>query len=144
MQLKLNKIYPMKALAKYLPAAVLTIFGFMTLYLTSSIIFDLFGMREKQGDYVDFIIWVNFFCGLVYVASAYGFIKSKEWTFKILGLAFLILIITAISYYFYVSNGGIHKEVTYKALAFRTTLTAVFALVAKYTINKNNKKYTDE
>jgi len=129
----------MKLFKKYIPATILTAFGLLTLFLSTTIILDLVGMREKQGNYVNFVIWVNFFCGLAYVISAYGFLKQKEWTCKVLRLVLIALVITFISFYFYVENGGVHKSDTFGALAFRTGVTLVFTLLAKFTIkNKSN------
>lgn len=128
----------MKKTSKYLPAIFLTLFGLLTIYLSGSIIFNLFGMREKQGNYVDFVIWANFICGFIYLGAAYGFIQSKKWTVGVLGLAILLLFITAIAFYNHVSSGGIYKEITFKALIFRFSITTILASVAWFTINKKN------
>lgn len=129
----------MKTLTTYFSATFLIIFGLLTLFLSATIILDLIGMRAKQGNYVSFVIWVNFFCGFAYLASAYGFLKQKEWTYKILGFVLITLIITFISFCFYVENGGTHKQDTFGALTFRISLTTLFALIAKFTINNKNK-----
>jgi len=41
--------------------AVLLLFGGITLFLSASVLFDLFGMREKEGNYVQFVVLANFF-----------------------------------------------------------------------------------
>ncbi len=130
----------MKTYMRYIAAFVIGVFGLLTLYLSGSVIFDLFEMREKQGNYVLFVIWINFICSFIYIASAYGFIKSKPWTTKILASALLMLIITFIAFIIYVNNGGIHKQITFSALIFRSTMTLLVTLLAHYTINKNSKK----
>jgi len=129
----------MKLLTKYLPAGILTAFGLLTLFLSTTIILDLVGMREKQGNYVLFVIWVNFFCGLAYVASGYGFLKSKKWTTILLGTAILVLIGTYIAFTMYVNDGGVHKADTFGALKFRLGVTTLFTIIAYYTITKKNK-----
>ncbi len=122
-------------LTKYVPATVLTAFGLLTMFLTSTILLDLFGMREKNAGYTPFVIWVNFFCGIAYITAAYGFLKSKKWTAFLLGLAVLALLITFFTFNNFIANGGIHKADTYGALIFRLSITTLFALVAKFTIN---------
>jgi len=129
----------MKTLKKYIPAGLITAFGLLTLFLSTTVILDLVGMREKQGNYVLFVIWVNFFCGLAYVASGYGFLKSKKWTAYLLATAIVVLIGTYIAFTMYVNNGGIHKEDTFGALKFRLGITTLFTLIAYYTITKKNK-----
>ena len=39
----------MKVLKYYLPGALLAGFGMLTLFLSTSVIFDLFGIREREG-----------------------------------------------------------------------------------------------
>ena len=126
----------MELLKKYIPATAITAFGLLTLFLTTTILLDLVGMREKQGNYVNFVIWVNFFCGLAYVASGYGFLKAKKWTTYLLAIAIVVLIATYIAFTMYVNNGGIHKEDTFGALTFRLGVTTLFMLIAMFTINK--------
>ncbi|HRA60413.1 MAG TPA: hypothetical protein PLG30_12425 [Bacteroidia bacterium] len=46
----------MNKLLSYSVATVLSIFGLLILFLSSSVIFDLFGIREKEGNYVLFIV----------------------------------------------------------------------------------------
>ena len=130
----------MEQLKKYIPATAITAFGLLTLFLTTTILLDLVGMREKQGNYVNFVIWANFFCGLTYVASGYGFLKAKKWTAYLLAITIVVLIATYIAFTIYVNNGGIHKEDTFGALLFRLSITTIFTLIATFTINKKRKQ----
>lgn len=49
----------MKRALPYLLASVLATFGLLTLFLSSSILFDLFGMPAKEGNYVLFVVWAQ-------------------------------------------------------------------------------------
>lgn len=129
----------MKILTKYIPASILTAFGLLTLFLTTTILLDLLGMREKNEGFTPFVIWVNLISGIIYIVSAYGFLKSKSWTPKLLVLSLLLLIGAFIAFNIHINNGGIHKNDTFGALIFRISITAVFALIAYFTITK--KKY---
>ncbi len=132
----------MKTYIKYILAIIIGAFGFLTLYLSASIIFDLGDMRVKQGDYVPFVIWSNFVCSFIYIAAAYGFIKNKTWTTKIMITSVLLLIITFISFLIYINSGGIHKPITAKALVFRISISAITTFIAYFTITK--KKIINE
>jgi predicted RND superfamily exporter protein len=68
----------MKKIIPYLLAAILTGFGLLTLFLSSSVIFDLFGIRAKEGNYVLFVVWANFISSILYLFAAYGLLKSKN------------------------------------------------------------------
>lgn len=121
---------------RYVVIAVLTAFALLTLFLSSSVIFDWFGIRAKEGNYVPFVVWANFFCSWLYLLSAYGFIKLRKWTYKILIAAAMILIIALIGLFFHINNGGLYETKTIGALFFRTGLTLVFALFAYITTVK--------
>lgn len=74
----------MKKIILYLVLALLAGFGLLTLFLSTSVIFDLFGIREKEGNYVLFIVWANFISSIIYLISVYGLLKSRTWTYKAL------------------------------------------------------------
>lgn len=116
--------------------AVLALFGIVTLFMSSSVIFDLFGIRAKEGNYVPFVVWANWLCGFIYLAAAYGFMKSKRWTSVILGIAVLILIVTYIGLFIYIQCGGIYETKTVYAMGFRTGLTILFSSIAYFLINR--------
>jgi len=98
----------MKKYILYLLGLILVVFGLLTLYLSGSIIFDLFGVRAKQGDYVLLVIWMNFITSFLYLFTAYGFFTFKKWASKTLTMALFVLILGAIGFYFHINSGGIY------------------------------------
>ncbi len=111
-------------------AIVLIIFGLLTLFLTSSIIFDWFGIREKEGNYVLFIVWANFICSWIYLFSGYGILKQKRWSVKLLIIAGLILISTLLGLFIHINAGLEYETKTIGAMFFRITVTFIFAYFA--------------
>ena len=128
----------MKKLFRYLVLAVLTAFGLLTFFLSTSIILDLFGIRAREGNYVLFIVWANFICSLIYLVAAYGLATAKSWTYKILGISTIILVIAFAGFLFYISAGGIHENKTIGAMVFRILLTIGFTFFAFFTINRKS------
>ena len=126
----------MKNIIIYLIATFLGVFALLTLYLSGSIIFDLFEMRAKQGDYVMPVIWANFIASLLYLVAAFGFIKQKKHTSKILALAFIVLIIGAVGLYLHINSGGVYMQKTIKAIGFRMGVTLVFFVLSYFKITK--------
>jgi len=126
----------MKKTIPYLLATFLTGFGLLTLFLSTSVIFDLFGIREKEGNYVLFVVWSNFISSILYLLAAYGFIKSKKWTTSLLGISTLILIAAFIGLKIHINSGGIYETKTVGAIIFRISVTLVFAIIAYFTITK--------
>lgn len=129
----------MKKYLIYVVAIVLAAFGLLTLFLSSSVIFDWFGIREKEGNYVLFVVWSNFISSLIYLFAAYGFLKNKVWTFKTLLGSVLILALALIGLFVHINSGGIYETKTIGAMAFRITITIIFATAAFLTINKKKK-----
>ena len=126
----------MKKINFFLVAAILTVFGLLTLFLSTSVIFDLFGIRAKEGNYVLFVVWSNFICSLLYLFAAYGFVKSKKWTASLMGISTIILVAAFIGLRIHANSGGIYESKTMGALIFRISVTIVFAMIAYITISK--------
>jgi len=121
-------------------AIILALFASLTLFLSSAVIFDWFGIRAKEGNYVLFIVWVNLICSILYLIAVYGFKKRAKWTFRVLLIALIILSIAFIALQFYIDNGGIYEVKTIKAMAFRMLVTLSFSLLAFFNINRQLKE----
>ncbi len=124
----------MKKGIQYTTAIIMGAFGLLTLFLSSSVIFDLFGIRGKEGNYVLFVVWANFVCSIFYLFSAYGFMKLKKWTTLLLGISTILLVSAFIGLIFHIRTGGIYETKTIGAMIFRTSLTIVFTIVSYFTI----------
>ncbi len=128
----------MKTIAKYIFTLLLTAFALLTLFLSSSVIFDWFGIRAKEGNYVLFVVWANFISSILYLMAVYGFINNKNWIVKPLLLSGLILILAQAGLFIHINSGGIYETKTVGAMFFRIALTIVFALLA-YFVNRKSK-----
>ncbi len=126
----------MKKILPYLFATVLAAFGLLTLFLSTSVIFDWFGIRAKEGNYVLFVVWSNFISSILYLIAAYGFVQGQKWTIVLLGISTLILVAAFIGLKIHVSTGGIYETKTVGAMIFRISVTFVFAILAYLTISK--------
>lgn len=126
----------MKKYIPFISSLILAGFGLLTLFLSSSVIFNWFGIRAKEGNYVLFIVWANFISSLLYLISAYGFLKIKNWTFKTLLVATVILIVALIGLFIHIYSGGIYETKTVYAMLFRISVTIAFTAIAYFSINK--------
>lgn len=106
------------------------LFALLTLFLSSSLIFDKFGIRAKEGNYVLFVVWANFICSWLYFLSVYGLIKLSKWTVKPLIASILVLVAALAGLFVHIQNGGLYETKTIGALFFRIGLTVVFAIMA--------------
>lgn len=126
----------MKQKLRYILAVALGLFALLTLFLSSSVIFDLFNIREKEGNYVLFVVWANFISSMIYLIAVYGLVKAKKWTALVLLVSAIILSVAFISLKIHISNGGIYEVKTVKAMIFRIGLTLVFAVASYFLITK--------
>lgn len=127
----------MKAL-KIIQTVLLSFFGLLTVFMASSVIFDLFGIREKEGNYVLFIVYTNLICGILYLLAAYTTWIEPKLSFKTLLVSLSLLIIAFVAFQFYIHNGGIHEEKTVKAMLFRIVFTAIMAGIGWLNLKKRN------
>jgi hypothetical protein len=111
-------------------------FGLITLFLSTSVIFDLFGIRAKEGNYVLFVVVANFVSSILYIASSYGFVKGKKWTTILLSISYLILMIAFVALLNHINSGGIYETKTIGAMIFRTSFTLFLTVISYFTITK--------
>lgn len=121
---------------RIISAIVLVAFGFLTLYLSSSILFDWFGVRAKQGNYVLFIVGINFSCAILYLTAAYGFIIRKLWTVKVLLTALIILLLGFVGLLIHINAGNLYETKTVGAMVFRIVVTTISLGIAKKMLKK--------
>ena len=126
----------MKKIILYATVGILSAFALLTLFLSTSVIFNLFNIREKEGNYVPFIVWANFISSILYLLAAYGLLKLKKWSAYLLAVSVVILVAAFIGLKVYISNGGIYETKTVNAMIFRITLTIIFALASYLLIIK--------
>ncbi len=129
----------MKKIFSYFPVVLLIAFALLTLFLSSSVIFDWFDIRAKEGNYVLFVVRANFISSILYLAAAYGFLKRKKVTFNILSLSALILIMALVGLFIHINSGGLYETKTIGAMVFRIIVTLAFVLLAYLKFIKNEK-----
>lgn len=127
-----------KAILK-ISSIVLALFALITLFMSSSVIFDLFGIREKEGNYVLFVVISNFIAGFLYLSAAYGLLFQKKWTTSILLFTTIILIASFIGLLIHSYIGGLYEQKTIKAMLLRISITGLYTIISWFYISKNNK-----
>ena len=129
----------MKKAVQFTLALLLLGFGLMTLFSSGSVIFDLFEIRAEKGNYVLFVVWANFISSLIYLIAAYGFLKSKKWTARLLSISVAVLVLAFVGLNIHANTGGLYETKTMSAMIFRTTVTLIFTALAYLFITKKKK-----
>jgi hypothetical protein len=118
---------------------VSALFGLLTLFAGGSVILNLFGMREKEGNYILFVVWSNFICGFFYLFASYGFFKLKKGTTPLMKISIWILVAAFIVLIAWIINDKPFENKTIVALTFRILLTTGFFLISGKYISKKNQ-----
>ena len=126
---------------KTLVLGSLLLIGVVTLFMSSSVIFDWFGIREKEGNYVGGIVWANLICSLLYLIAAYGIIRNQIWVRFPLTIALLILILAYVGLFIHINNGGLYETKTVGAMAFRLGITAILLFITTKLFKKWRKLF---
>lgn len=108
--------------------------------MTTSVIFDLFGIRAVEGNYVLFIVYANFICAFLYLFASYCFFTNKKTASSILIVASLILIVAFAAFFMHIQDGGVYEMKTVKAMIFRTLITLLFTGISVYFFQKKWRK----
>lgn len=125
-----------KNLLNKISASIVVVFASITLFMSSAVIFDWFGIRAQEGNYVLFIVWANFISGFLYIVAAYYLFKNKRNAFPIFLFVLILLIIAFIALQFHIQNDGLYEAKTVKAMLFRIGFTSMFTFVALLNIKK--------
>lgn len=110
-------------------SATLLIFGAVTVFMSSAVLFDFCGIRAREGNFVPYIVWTNWLCGFLYLVTAYGIYREKKWTLYCLVTALVLLVTATTVLIIHIKNGGLYEMKTLGAIAFRTALTALFTVL---------------
>ena len=115
-----------------LTGGLVLVIGLMSLFMTISIIFDLFDMRSREGNYVPLVVYANFICSVLYLLSAYYLFRKNEKATIILFVATIILVLSYLALIFHIREGLPYEIRTVVAMTVRTCLTAIFMAISWY------------
>lgn len=121
-------------------AMIISLFGLLTLFMSGSVLFDWFGIRQMEGNFVWFVVIVNFMCGGLYLLAAYGFLTERRWTTTLMAIATVILLLTFSGLLWYIGTGGIYEAQTVKAMVFRIFVTVLFSGIAWMLISRHKQQ----
>lgn len=113
-------------------AALLLLFGLLTLAASSAVLFNLGNAKAEAGHAVPLVLWMNFAASFLYLAAGCGLIARRRWTLVLLLLAVLLLAGAAIGFVLHVRQGLPYEPRTFGALAIRIVVTLLLYAAARY------------
>lgn len=118
--------------------SILTLFGLLSVLLTSTVLLNVPIMHKTEEHNVLFIAITNLICGILYIVAAYGYHREEKWSYKLLTIITLILVLAFGMLQLYIYRGGLYEEKTVRAMIFRMVLTTFFAMISFFTLKKQN------
>lgn len=106
------------------------IFGVITFFASSSILFNYTAVFEKNGNYPSFILWMNLLSSPLYLLTAVGLKRSKAWGLHLLLVILIMLFISLTFFILLIKNDGDYELETLMALAIRIAFTSTLAFFA--------------
>mgnify|MGYP006207066433 CR=1 FL=1 len=106
------------------------IFGLLTLFASSAVLFNYTTVFQKTGNYPAFILWMNLLTGPLYIMAAVGLKASKKWALHLLLVILSMLLINLGFFILLMKNDGDYEPDTLMALVFRIAFTGTLAFFA--------------
>jgi hypothetical protein len=119
----------MKPVSLLLFAGFLILFGSVTVFLSASVIVDLFGIRAMEGNYVLFVVWANFISGVLFLSAAYAAFMTKRWLTIPLYVSVIVLLLALLGLTVHITTGGLYETKTVMAMIVRVAVNIVLIVV---------------
>lgn len=113
-------------------AALLLLFGLLTLAASSAVLFNLGNAKAEAGRAVPLVLWMNFVASFLYLVAGGGLIARRRWTLVVLLLAVVLLLVAAAGFALHVRQGLPYEPRTFGALAIRIVVTLLLYAAAQY------------
>ena len=126
-------------LTRVILGLVIIAFGALTLFLSTSVLLDLFGIRERESPYVPAVVVANLIASLLYLPAGVGLLMKRRWTARLLAMAVVVLLVGAVFLALHIAAGSEYRTATIGALTFRTLLTSAFFLLARWALRPTHQ-----
>lgn len=109
---------------------IIALFALLTLFMTTSVIFDWFGIRALEGHYLPVVVWANFVCGFLYLISSWLLLKNDKRGFMLLLITVVLLALAFGALVMHIIKGDAYETKTVFALTFRIILSVIFTILS--------------
>lgn len=114
----------------WISAIIAVVFGVMTIKSGGSVLFINGEARLAAGNYVDFVLWFNFFAGFFYIAAGLGLWLKKSWApLLAITIASLTILVFA-AFGIHIFYAGEYEQRTVIAMSIRSLLWSVIAITS--------------
>lgn len=124
-------------------AALVVVFGVVTVKHGGSVLLGSEEAVEAAGRYVPFVVWFNVLAAFAYITAGIGLWLQRRWA---VGLAFAIAVATLAvfgAFGLHVAGGGHYELRTVYAMSARTIVWFAIALLAYRLLRPTMPRQTD-
>ncbi len=107
---------------------IAVVFGVMTIKSGGSVLFINGEAILAAGNYVDFVLWFNFFAGFFYIAAGLGLWLKKSWAPMLAITVASLTILVFAAFGIHVFNAGAYEQRTVIAMSIRTLVWTAIAV----------------
>lgn len=111
-------------------AAVAILFGIASVVSGGRVLLGVGAARAEAGAYVPFVVWFNFVAGFAYVAAGAGLWLGRVWGARLSVTLAGLTALTYAAFGVHVALGGAFEGRTVVAMAVRTALWTLIAVLA--------------
>ncbi|MHB0951022.1 MAG: hypothetical protein ACYC10_03760 [Allorhizobium sp.] len=120
-------------IAGVIAGAIAVIFGLLTIFSGGQALFGNEAARAAVGAAVPFVLWFNFGAGFAYVVAGVGLLMRARWAATLAALIAGATVLVALAFAVHVFTGGAYEMRTVGAMALRSLVWIVIAVVARRT-----------
>lgn len=118
-------------------ALVAIAFGVITVWVGGKTLFG--GAQDRPANIVPFVLWFNFAAGFAYVVAGLGLFFWKRWAACLSAAIAIATVCVFIAFGIHIAAGGAFEARTVGAMAFRSAVWIIVAVLAWRTFRSRGK-----
>jgi uncharacterized membrane protein (DUF2068 family) len=125
-----------RSLSVWVIAVVALVFGLLTIKEGGTILFGDDAARAEAGNYVLFVVWINFVAGFFYIAAGVGLWLQQRWGVWLAAAIVAATATTFAAFGWHIYSGEGYEMRTVIAMSLRTVVWLVIAGVAIHALGR--------
>lgn len=111
-----------KSLTTKIIGILAIVFGTVTIFSGSAILFGNQQAQEAAGNYVPFVLWFNFIAGFFYIIAGIAILRLQSWAKNLAALIAISTLLIFAAFGIHIFTGGNFEVKTIAALVLRSSV----------------------
>jgi len=117
-------------------AIVAILFGTLTIFSGSQVLFGGAEARAAAGNIVPFVLWFNFFAGFAYILAGIGLFGRNRWAVWLAGSIAVATLLVFAALGMHIAQDGAYEMRTVAAMTLRSVVWVALAAYAALTLRQ--------